>query len=145
MLTLMNSSNIYISQAYGDDGYSGTSPAVSDGGFGPLRTFNQAFYRINSLRASGFNQPLSIKVIGDYCLENTVRFGIDKSDNDRYLIESSTEVAYCDICKEAYLTDEEYDNISNLLDDNCYIDKKKNLIDIPVIKNILGDLFKRKK
>ena len=70
---------------------------------------------------------------------------IDKSDNDRYLIESSTEVAYCDICKEAYLTDEEYDNISNLLDDNCYIDKKKNLIDIPVIKNILGDLFKRKK
>ncbi|MBP3323578.1 MAG: right-handed parallel beta-helix repeat-containing protein [Clostridia bacterium] len=118
MLTLMNSSNIYISQAYGDDGYSGTSPAVSDGGFGPLRTFNQAFYRINSLRSSGFKQPLSIKVIGDYCLENTVRFGIDKSDND-------------------FLPEHEIGNITL----ESYGDEKARLIGGKILKGFKKDNF----
>ena len=83
MLTQNNSSTIYVSQEYGDDNYTGTSAKVGEYGAGPFRTLERAMYVILCMRASGLRHNISIKIIGDYCMNNTLKFGF--SENTCYL------------------------------------------------------------
>ncbi|MBE6731246.1 MAG: right-handed parallel beta-helix repeat-containing protein [Ruminococcaceae bacterium] len=83
MLTQNNSSTIYVSQEYGDDNYTGTSAKAGEYGAGPFRTLERAMYVILCMRASGLRHNISIKIIGDYCMNNTLKFGF--SENTCYL------------------------------------------------------------
>ena len=79
MLTPNNCSSIYVSQEYGNDDYTGTSPKVGEYGAGPFKTFERAMYVILCMRASGLRHNISIKVIGDYCMTNTLKFGFSEN------------------------------------------------------------------
>ena len=55
---------------------------------------------------------------------------INQIDKSIKSLEYLNQVNYCNECSEAYLTEDEYNYASSLIDENCFIKKKKNLKDI---------------
>lgn len=75
MLDYTNSSTIYLSQSTGNDSNTGYAP-VSDGyGAGPLKSLSALNEILWTMRASGNLQPVTVRVIGDYYLDEPIQIG----------------------------------------------------------------------
>lgn len=66
---------IYVSQSNGNDGFSGYTPTKDGHGNGPVKSIDRALKMIKTMRVGGLNQPISIKIIGDYYLDSPIRIG----------------------------------------------------------------------
>jgi hypothetical protein len=76
MLSYLNASTIYVSQTEGNDAWTGFYDKPQPRyGFGPLQTLERATAMVAKMRATGNSRPVSICVIGDYCLERPIRLG----------------------------------------------------------------------
>ena len=79
MLDYTNCATIYISQEKGNDFNSGFSP-VSDGfGGGPVKTLKRVRNLLYTMRACGNTQPMTVRFMGDYCLEETLNPGFEEA------------------------------------------------------------------
>lgn len=75
MKSYYNSSVIYVSQKDGNDSNTGYC-RVSDGiGNGPLKTLERAIRSIVSMRTSNLRQSVTVRIMGDYYLSDTIRLG----------------------------------------------------------------------
>lgn len=72
MLSSKNSSILYLSQECGNDHYAGYLPYPDGNGNGPLRTIRQLEKTIDTLRSSGFLRPLTVRFVGDFCLDKAI-------------------------------------------------------------------------
>ena len=77
MINLKNSSTIYVSQTKGNDFYTGCSPTVNGKGAGPVKTLTRVEEMINSIRASEMGTPITVRFMGDYEMEQSIRFGAE--------------------------------------------------------------------
>ncbi len=66
---------IFVSQALGDDSYSGLTPASDVLGNAPVRSIERAIEIIKEMRDSGIENPLYISVIGDYYVSEPIVIG----------------------------------------------------------------------
>lgn len=64
--------SLFVSQTLGDDSYSALTPLPDAMGNGPVRSLERAIEIIKEMRMGGLDNPLSISVIGDYCLNAPV-------------------------------------------------------------------------
>lgn len=79
MLDYTNSATIYVSQTEGEDRLSGFSSQKTVFGEGPVKTLERVLDIIYNMRAGGAMQPLTVKVMGDYFLEETFNLGFKYS------------------------------------------------------------------
>ncbi len=77
MLNYTNTSTIYISQDTGNDFYSGYAPRADEKGNGPIQSLARLEEMLNTMRACGVLQPITVKFMGDYYLEKTLSVGFD--------------------------------------------------------------------
>lgn len=75
MINIKNSSTIYISQEFGNDDYAGFLPHPDGKGNGPLKTITQLQKRIYAMRGSGNERPITVRFMGDYCLDKSIEIG----------------------------------------------------------------------
>lgn len=75
MLDYTNSATIYLSQSNGNDCYSGFSDVPDGYGAGPVATFERVMDLLRNMRACGVLQPITVKIMGDYYLESSVKLG----------------------------------------------------------------------
>lgn len=75
MLSYMNTSTIYLSQKTGNDEYTGYAPLVDERGNGPIQTIQRLEEMLNTMRANGVLQPITVKVMGDYYLTKPISLG----------------------------------------------------------------------
>ena len=69
------SSVLYLSQKDGNDFYAGFAPTPDGKGNGPLKTIAQLESTIYSMRGSGNMRPITVRVLGDLCLDKTLELG----------------------------------------------------------------------
>lgn len=79
MFTIHNASTFYVSQANGNDYYSGFSPVCDRFNNGPLQTIEKAIRLIQSARFSGVKKPLTIALVDDYFLSAPLQLPGDVS------------------------------------------------------------------
>ena len=77
MISSRNSSVIYVSQEIGNDKFSGCSPTVDGKGAGPIKTLKRLEEMINSMRVGDIGTPLTVRFMGDYEMDQSIRFGAD--------------------------------------------------------------------
>ena len=65
-------STFFVSQAFGDDSFTGVSPTVDKNGNGPYKTVERAIDAIKELRNAGSERPLTISFVDDYFLSKPV-------------------------------------------------------------------------
>lgn len=65
-------STFFISQAYGSDSFSGTSPVLDQGGNGPYQTVERAVEAIKEYRRLGNDRPLTISFVEDYFTDRAI-------------------------------------------------------------------------
>ena len=81
MLDYTNASTIYLSQAMGDDHYSGFAPKAAIGGAGPVKTMGRVFDMLWNMRACGVLQPVTVKIMGDYYLDSPIGVGFEYANS----------------------------------------------------------------
>ena len=77
MLDFTNASTIYLSQSEGHDHYSGFSPVATVGGAGPVRSMARVMDMLWNMRACGILQPVTVKIMGDYYLDEPIQIGFE--------------------------------------------------------------------
>ncbi|MEE0928633.1 MAG: hypothetical protein UIG59_05530, partial [Acutalibacteraceae bacterium] len=75
MINSRNSSIIYVSQEIGNDKFSGYSPLVDGKGAGPIKSLNRLEEMINSLRVGDYSVPILVRFMGDFEMDQSIRFG----------------------------------------------------------------------
>lgn len=75
MLSCNEISTLYVSQTEGNDDYSGYLPQADGRGCGPFRTLERAVDAVLSMRAASCFQPVTVAVMGDYCLAKPLELG----------------------------------------------------------------------
>ena len=75
MKTCNDSTILYVSQTAGDDANTGYSRVADGSGAGPFRTLEQALTSIVSMRTSGLRQPMTVRIMGDYFMNEPLRMG----------------------------------------------------------------------
>lgn len=75
MKTCHDSTIIYVSQTSGDDANTGYSRVADGTGAGPFRTLERAVTSIVSMRTSGLRQQMTVRIMGDYYMNDTLRLG----------------------------------------------------------------------
>ena len=81
MLDYGNSSTIYLSQRDGNDHLSGFSPVKSVAGAGPVRSMARVMDLLWNMRACGARQPVTVKIMGDYYLEEPINVGFEYANS----------------------------------------------------------------
>ena len=77
MLDYTNCATIYLSQKEGSDGNNGFAPVADLRGGGPVKTMDRVTELLRTMRASGVQQPITVKIMGDYCLEAPINPGFE--------------------------------------------------------------------
>ena len=81
MLTIRNSSTLYIDAVNGDDKkYSGLSPECDGYGNGPYKTVEHALAIIRDLRNAGHERPFYIAFVNDYLLSKPIFISKEEYD-----------------------------------------------------------------
>ncbi len=79
MYNFYNSSIIYVSQKIGDDRYyNGLSPEPDNFGNGPFKTIRRALSSIAQRRVSGMDRPITISLLDDQYIEETLEISFEK-------------------------------------------------------------------
>ena len=77
MLNYTNTSTIYLSQETGNDNYTGYKPISDDLGNGPIKSIQRLEEMLNTMRACGVLQPITVKVMGDFYLTKPIQLGYE--------------------------------------------------------------------
>ena len=77
MLSYYNAATIYLSQETGNDDYTGFKPSPDAQGNGPIQSITRLEEILNTMRACGVMQPITVKVMGDYYLTKPIQLGFD--------------------------------------------------------------------
>ncbi len=77
MLDHTNSATIYLSQENGSDGNTGFAPVSNTRGEGPVKTMARVTELLRTMRAGGVLQPVTVKIMGDYYLEEPIAPGFE--------------------------------------------------------------------
>lgn len=75
MLSYYNAATIYLSQETGKDDYTGFKSVPDTQGNGPIKSIQRLEEMLNTMRACGVLQPITVKVIGDYYLTKPIQLG----------------------------------------------------------------------
>lgn len=75
MTNYSTAATIYVSQTEGNDSYSGLAPEYDGFSKGPLKTISKAIDLVSYIRTQHIYHPISITIIGDYCLEAPIALG----------------------------------------------------------------------
>ena len=79
MLDYTNCATIYLSQKEGNNGNNGSAPVADLLGGGPVKTMDRVTELLRTMRASGVLQPITVKIMGDYYLEEPIAPGFQAS------------------------------------------------------------------
>ena len=118
MLNFKNCSVIYISQESGDDNFLGYSPTPDGNGNGPIRTISQLEHMIYSMRVCGNYRPITVRFMGDYCLDKPLELGVKFSKVHKTALFNLSDVTF-----------------------EAYGDKKARIIGGKVLKGLKKDVF----
>lgn len=78
MLSYDNTATIYISQQTGTDLNNGYAPEADGFGNGPIKSISRLESMLWSMRSSGVYQPVTVKFMGDYFMENTMKLDCEE-------------------------------------------------------------------